>query len=100
MNHEKRKAPRRRLEHRALIVRPDKSIMGTCMMFDISEAGAQLELASADDCPAKFDLIISKHGNVRRRCAVVWQSESRVGVKFVPKKHSSRSTSSKVENDH
>jgi PilZ domain len=103
MSYDKRKAPRRHLEHRALIVRPDKLIMDTCTISDISQTGAQLELASADDCPAKFDLIISKNGRVQRRCAVVWQVENRVGVKFLAKECSARSSSPQralsMEND-
>jgi hypothetical protein len=103
MDYEKRRAPRRHLEHRALIVRLDKSIMDTCTISDISQTGAQLELASADDCPAKFDMIISKNGRVQRRCAVVWQVENRVGVKFLSIESSSCSSSPQkavsMEND-
>ena len=82
MDSEKRKVQRRKFQHRALIVGPDKSSIQTCAIADISEAGAQLTLAKGDELPHEFTLIISKGGAVKRRCTVVWQSENHVGVQF------------------
>jgi PilZ domain len=86
MDSDKRKVPRRKFQHRALIVGPDKSSMQTCSIADISEAGAQLTLATADTLPGEFTLIIAKGGAVKRQCTVIWQSEKNVGVQFHPTK--------------
>jgi PilZ domain len=83
MDAEKRKAQRRKFQHRALIVGPDKSVMQSCAISDISEAGAQLRLASTDELPEQFALVIAKGGSVKRQCKVVWREKNRVGVQFV-----------------
>ena len=79
---EKRKAPRRGMHQRALIVGPDKSPVGSCIVTDISESGAQLKLGQKDDFPDEFDLILAKGGKVHRQCKVVWRDKTNIGVRF------------------
>jgi len=80
---DKRKALRRNIRHRALILALDNSVVDDCTVADISATGAQLRLAAKDDFPDEFNLILAKGGKVHRRCAVVWRSKNRVGVRFV-----------------
>ena len=81
--YDKRKAVRRNFRQRALILRLDNSVAGDCAVTDISASGAQLRLAATDDFPDEFRLVLAKGGKVHRRCAVVWRSKDRVGVRFV-----------------
>jgi len=83
MQYDKRKAIRRPLRHRALIVGLDKAVIDNCTVSDISATGAQLRLAAKEDSPDEFDLILSKGAKVHRRCSVVWRSKNRIGVRFV-----------------
>jgi len=54
-----------------------------CLIRNISETGAALEVASPVGIPAEFNLMIS--GNVvKRPCQVVWVREKRIGVAFKP----------------
>jgi len=52
-------------------------------MKDVSAAGAKLVLSEQSEIPDEFTLLLSKYGNVRRRCRVSWRSEMAVGVQFV-----------------
>jgi hypothetical protein len=83
---DKRNATRRNLRHRALIVRPDRSVVGDCTVADISATGAQLTLTAGADSPDEFYLILAKGATVRRHCEVVWRNENKVGVRFLPAK--------------
>ena len=54
-----------------------------CVVRNISETGAALEVASPVGIPAEFNLMIS--GNTAKRpCQVVWVRDKRIGVTFKP----------------
>jgi PilZ domain len=54
-----------------------------CVIRNISETGAALEVASPVGIPAEFNLMIS--GNIAKRpCRVVWVRDKRIGVSFRP----------------
>jgi hypothetical protein len=54
-----------------------------CVVRNLSETGAALEVASPLGIPAEFNLMIS--GNiVKRPCRVVWVKDRRIGVAFRP----------------
>lgn len=52
-----------------------------CVVRNVSETGACLEIASPIGIPNDFVLVISKD-NVQRRCHVAWRSARRIGVRF------------------
>ena len=52
-----------------------------CTVRNVSETGAALEVASPVGIPAEFNLLISGSRS-RRRCQVMWRTESRIGVAF------------------
>lgn len=83
MKYEKRKALRRNLRHRALVIRLDNSVVDDCTVSDISATGAQIKLDAKDDFPDEFNLILTRGAKVHRRCAVVWRTKNRIGVRFV-----------------
>jgi hypothetical protein len=52
-----------------------------CVVRNISETGAALEVASPMGIPTEFNLMIS--GNIAKRpCRVVWVKDKRIGVTF------------------
>jgi len=78
----RRKSSRRRFAYPAQLYFGSGSPPGPCVIVDISELGAQLELPAGTDVPDEFFLLIGGHADVRRRCLVVWRSPSRLGVRF------------------
>lgn len=54
-----------------------------CVVRNISETGAALEVASPVGIPPEFNLVMS--GNIAKRsCRVVWVRDKRIGVAFRP----------------
>ena len=52
-----------------------------CMVKDLSEEGARLQIASPDPVPDTFELLVDLDG-LEFECEVVWRSEKQVGVRF------------------
>jgi hypothetical protein len=52
-----------------------------CIVRNVSETGAALEVVTPLFIPAKFTLIVPSDG-LSRRCRVVWRRERRIGVTF------------------
>jgi hypothetical protein len=76
---EKRRTERRRILKAGSITFGGSAI--DCVVRNLSDAGAALEVASPVGIPDKFILI---HGADRdqRSCTVVWRSKHRIGVAF------------------
>jgi len=54
-----------------------------CVVRNISDTGAAIEVATPVGIPAEFNLMIS--GNIAKRpCRVVWVKDKRIGVTFKP----------------
>ena len=54
-----------------------------CVLWDISDTGARLAAPRTNFLPPAFDLLLSKDGESRRVCRVVWRNEGYLGVQFV-----------------
>jgi hypothetical protein len=52
-----------------------------CVVRNVSDTGAALEVASPLGIPQAFDLVISGNRDIYR-CEVKWRTESRIGVAF------------------
>jgi hypothetical protein len=52
-----------------------------CVVRNVSDTGACLEIESPVGIPNDFTLVINKD-NVQRRCHVLWHSARRIGVRF------------------
>lgn len=83
MRIEGRESKRRIFRHTAMILNGDKSIFGPCTMLDVSANGAKIKLQVKDELPDEFILLLSKGGEVSRRCKVAWRIGTEVGVQFV-----------------
>lgn len=52
-----------------------------CIIRNISETGAALEVESPVGIPDRFDLVLVSDG-VRKPASVVWRKPNRIGVRF------------------
>jgi len=52
-----------------------------CMVRNMSDAGAMLDLATTDEIPELFVLAVMADGN-RMLCRLVWRKAKRIGVAF------------------
>jgi hypothetical protein len=53
-----------------------------CLIRNMSDSGAALEVENQVGIPAEFVLLI-KPEFIRRNCRVAWRSAKRIGVRFV-----------------
>lgn len=95
MRGDNRRASRVRLEHKYAVnlMGVDGTWQRNCMLVDVSESGAKLEVeGSVDVLQAKeFFLLLSSTGLAFRRCELVWIDGSQVGVKFISAKEAKES---------
>jgi hypothetical protein len=78
---ERRKDQRHRTYKAAEISFSGRSTAIDCVVKNVSEGGAALEVASPIGIPDEFDLVMTGDRTVRR-CRVVWRKATRIGVKF------------------
>jgi hypothetical protein len=84
MTREKRKKPRRTMRYNAWIgIDRDTPLRG-CVVSDISETGARLELENPSDLPDSFTLLLTGRTALYRVCHAVWRNDNHIGVHFVP----------------
>jgi hypothetical protein len=77
---EKRATPRHRvLKHGTLAFGGGGGV--DCMVRNISDSGARLDIANPVGLPASFTLVIQTD-QFMRRCHPVWSSDNRIGVVF------------------
>jgi PilZ domain len=77
-----RKKPRRQFHYNASILTDGNKSPSPCAISDISESGARLQLESEFELPERFILLLTKSGEARRHCRVVWRNGLFVGVEF------------------
>jgi hypothetical protein len=81
MLNDKRKGIRRPMRYTAWIAQKGKPLYG-CVVSDVSEKGARLDVESTDSLPDEFMLFLSRLGTPRRKCHVAWRSPTQLGVEF------------------
>ena len=77
---EQRKSPRYRVFKKATIAF-NRAGGIDCVVRNISDGGACLDVASPLGIPSDFDLLFANDHAVRP-CHVVWRTERRIGVAF------------------
>ena len=78
---ENRRAPRlRTLKGGSILFGAAATI--DCVIRNISETGAALEVESPVGIPEEFTLLI-KGEIIKRKCRVAWRSAKRIGVRFI-----------------
>jgi PilZ domain len=79
---ELRKKPRRQFHYNANLLIEGEKIPRPCAIADISDSGARLQLEAECELPERFILLLTKGGEARRHCRVVWRDGLFVGVEF------------------
>jgi len=82
MRSEQRKKARKPIRHRAWLYVKKGQQPRTATVADISDTGARLDLDQPTGVPDRFTLLLSKNGQARRLCRVVWRSATQLGVEF------------------
>ena len=54
----------------------------SCMVRDLSEAGAALDMPSSIGIPEHFTMLITERGGDGLRCRSVWREDRQIGVAF------------------
>jgi len=73
---------------RTYISRPAKIMaigsleMVNCIVHDLTDIGAGLEISHSDEIPDRFELVFDS-ARFRRMCEVRWRGPNRLGVVFV-----------------
>jgi hypothetical protein len=80
---EQRKFARHRIDRPAWVDCEDGSKLRDCSLWDVSEAGVRITIASPADVPREFCLVLSEDGTQRRRCRVIWRSHDQIGACYV-----------------
>jgi hypothetical protein len=78
---ELRKKPRRQFHYNACILTDDKK-PHLCALSDISETGARIVLEKECELPDRFILLLTRSGDARRLCRMVWREGLTLGVEF------------------
>lgn len=81
-----RKDPRRQYGRPAWIDVGKGAGLLLCLVYNISDTGVGMRLATDDTLPAQFTLLFTPTGRPGRRCRVVWQDGHRLGCEFVERK--------------
>lgn len=76
---EARKTRRRQVLDMGLIRLGDMSV--SCVLRDLSEAGAALDVGPQSDIPDRFTLIVVPNKKIYT-CNVIWRKGRRIGVAF------------------
>jgi hypothetical protein len=64
-----------------------------CVLSDISEAGARIDVEDSKKIPDHFFLLLSGNGKARRACHVIWRKPQQIGVHFERKLSSAEAAS-------
>jgi hypothetical protein len=82
MINDKRKDVRRPMQYTAWVALPDSKTPLGCVLSDISESGARLDVDNPESIPDEFVLLLSRRGVPKRKCRVIWRNEHQLGVNF------------------
>ncbi|HVZ52251.1 MAG TPA: PilZ domain-containing protein [Pseudolabrys sp.] len=81
MTKDKRKSRRRPIRYVAWAT-SDSGERQSCLLSDMSETGARIDVENAGQVPEQFMLLLSANGAARRACRVVWRTSNQIGVRF------------------
>ena len=81
MHKEKRRSHRRKMKYNAHLIIEGNAPRG-CILSDISDNGARIDVETVDELPDRFTLLLSGNGSPQRHCRVIWRQPTQVGVDF------------------
>ena len=79
---ELRRKPRRNFQYNASVLLDGTSPPRPCAISDISETGARILLQAECELPERFILLLTRSGEARRHCRLVWRNGLSAGVSF------------------
>jgi|HubBroStandDraft_5_1064220.scaffolds.fasta_scaffold434306_2 hypothetical protein len=79
---ELRRKPRRNFHYNASVLLDGTSPPRPCAISDISETGARILLQAECELPERFILLLTRSGEARRHCRLVWRNGLSAGVSF------------------
>jgi len=79
---DQRRARRRPIRYNAWMAIEGEKKLQECVLSDVSETGARIEVLNSKKLPDRFMLLLSENGSARRVCRVVWRKPRYVGVAF------------------
>jgi hypothetical protein len=79
---ELRRKPRRNFHYNASVLLDGTSPPRPCAIADISETGARIMLERECELPERFILLLTRSGEARRHCRLVWRDGLSAGVEF------------------
>lgn len=80
---ERRAVQRTRVLRNAKIILDHRTSIISCTVKNLSSLGACLSVASTYRLPDTFELTF-EHGRSRRLCRVIWRTNDKLGIAFVP----------------
>jgi hypothetical protein len=84
---ENRKAPRVNFDHKhqVTLMGIDGTWRRSCILLDVSQSGAQLEIEGSPEVlkAREFFMSLSTTGLAFRRCELVWVQGAAVGIRFI-----------------
>jgi hypothetical protein len=78
---DKRRSPRMRTMKGASLLLPGSASAFSCVMRNLSEHGALVELPSTIGIPAAV-ILQTQDGTLNRPGRIVWRTETRLGIEF------------------
>jgi hypothetical protein len=78
---DKRHAYRRAIRYTAWVALEGEQLHG-CVLSDISDSGARIDVEASKTLPDRFVLLLSSRGTPRRHCRVIWREPTQIGVTF------------------
>jgi hypothetical protein len=79
---ELRTKARRHFHYNASVLIDGTSSPKPCAIADISDTGARLVLESECELPERFVLLLTRRGEARRHCRLIWRNGLSAGVEF------------------
>lgn len=80
MSKDQRRTRRRPLRRPAWVALSQNDLR-ECVLFDVSDGGARIELDDTRDIPDQFVLFLSQNGAARRTCRVAWREGRKIGLR-------------------
>jgi len=82
MLNEQRKSRRKPIQHIGWIATPKDGVLQKCLLSDVSETGARIDVQGNNQLPDAFTLLLTRNAKTRRICHVIWRDGTYVGVRF------------------
>ena len=80
---EQRRHARHKVVTTAWLRLKDDTIPFVCVLWDVSEGGARLTVASKATIPDEFTLMLARDAPSGTSCRVVWRLREQIGIQFV-----------------